>query len=151
MTKAIPENSAGFLPYLIVRNASEAIDFYCKAFGGKAGTCLKMKNGDVGHAEVIIGNTTVMLSEEKEEWGIKGPLTLGSCPITLTLYVKDVEHSFKKAVDAGMIIKKEIEDHFFGDRMGRLTDPYGYEWCIGTHIEDVSEQEMQKRMNELYG
>ena len=148
--KKIPENSEGFIPYLIVSGASEAIDFYAKAFGGEKGIVLQMKDGQVGHAEVVIGRTRIMLAEENPQWGIKGAKSLGGCPLTLTLYVEDVDAMSKQAIAAGMTVKKELADQFYGDRMVTLTDPYGYDWCLGTHIEDVSEEEIERRMSEMY-
>ncbi|QDV83424.1 VOC family protein [Stieleria sp.] len=144
----IPPNSEGFIPYLIVQNAAEAIDFYARAFGGRKGTVLKMPTGDVGHAEVIIGRTRIMLAEENPDWGFQGAKSLGGCPLTLTLYVEDVDSMAKQAIDAGMTVKRELADQFYGDRMVTLTDPYGYDWCLGTHIEDVDDEEIQRRMSQ---
>ena len=149
--KPIPDNAKGFIPYLIVKNAKEAVGFYEKAFNGKRGICINMKDGSVGHAEVIVGDTTIMLAEERPEWNVQGPLSLGGCPITLTLYVEDVDKAAETVTNAGMKVKKPVENQFYGDRMGTFTDPYGYEWCLGTHIEDVTPEDMQKKMNEMYG
>lgn len=113
--KPIPSDMSGFVPYIIVRNASEAISFYEKAFSGQRGVCLTMKNMAIAHAEIKIGNTTMMLAEENEEWGVKGPKTLGGCPLTLVLYIEDVDAATKVATDAGMKVKKDLETHFYGD------------------------------------
>lgn len=147
----IPDNSAGFIPYLIVGDARRAIDFYVEAFGGSRGIVFEMPGGEIGHAEVVIGDTRIMLAEENPEWGVKGALSMGGCPLTLTLYVEDVDAATERAVKAGMTVKRELADQFYGDRMSTLTDPFGYDWCLGTHIEDVSEAELSKRMAELYG
>ncbi|QEG01940.1 Glyoxalase-like domain protein [Stieleria maiorica] len=146
----IPDNCEGFIPYLIVNGADEAIAFYVKALGGKPGVVLRMQDCTVGHAEVIIGRTRIMLAEEVPQWGITGAKSLGGCPLTLTLYVEDVDARAKQAIDAGMTVKRELADQFYGDRMVMLTDPYGYEWCLGTHVEDVSDEEIQRRMQEMH-
>ena len=151
MTNKIPAKSQGFIPYLIVNGAAEAIDFYVRAFGGEPGCVLKMGNGDIGHAEVIVGQTRIMLAEENLDWGAKSPQTIGGCPVTLTMYVEDVDAAAERAIAAGMEMKRPLENQFYGDRMVTLTDPYGYDWCLGTHIEDVSDEEIQRRMKEMYG
>jgi PhnB protein len=148
--KRIPENCEGFIPYLIVNGAEDALAFYVRAFGGQKGIVLKMNDGQIGHAEVIIGRTRIMLAEENPDWGIQGAKSLGGCPLALTLYVEDVDALTKQATDAGMTVKKELADQFYGDRMVTLSDPYGYEWCLGTHIEDVSQEEIERRMKEMY-
>lgn len=151
LVNKIPPNCEGFIPYLIVRDAEKAIEFYAKAFGGEKGLVLKMNNGEVGHAEVIVGRTRIMLAEENEDWGVRGPDTIGGCPLTLTLYLEDVDAATERAIAAGMTVKQELADQFYGDRMVTLTDPFGYDWCLGTHIEDVSDEEVERRMNEMYG
>lgn len=148
--KNIPDRCQGVIPYLIVRDARAAIDFYAKAFAGEKGLVLEMPGGDIGHAEVLIGQTRIMLAEENEDWGVRSPQTIGGCPLTLTLYVEDVDAAAEIAIDAGMTVKKELADQFYGDRMVTLTDPFGYDWCLGTHIEDVSEDELRRRMAEMY-
>ena len=146
----IPERMQGFIPYLVVPNAKEAIQFYSKAFSGKVLLELNMKDGTLGHGEVLVGNTRIMLSEEKAEWNMKGPKAIGGCPVTLTIYVDDVDNFAKGMVAAGMKMTREVQDHFYGDRMGTFEDPYGYIWCIGSRIEEIPGAEMQKRMNELF-
>lgn len=146
----IPQGMSGFVPYLIVQNVDQAIEFYVKAFNGTKSTCLRMADGSVLHAEVRVGDTTIMMSEENEEWDMKSAKTLGGCPMTMTLYVEDVDSAAKVAEAAGMKVLRPIEDHFYGDRMAMFEDPYGYKWCLGSHVEDVPEEEMQKRMQEMY-
>ena len=145
----IPDRCEGFMPYLFVNGAEEAIEFYVKAFGGENGLVLKMKDGQIGHAEIIIGRTRIMLAEENPDWGFKGAKSLGGCPLMLMLYSEDVDALAKQAIDAGMTVKKELKDQFHGDRMVTLTDPYGYDWCLATHIEDVGDEETQQRLNEM--
>lgn len=95
--------------------------------------------------------SNIMLAEENEDWGVHSPQTIGSCPMTLTMYVEDVDAATERAIAAGMTVKNELADQFYGDRMVTLTDPFGYDWCLGTHIEDVSDEEVERRMNELHG
>ena len=151
MVAPVPSNMRGFVPYVFAKNAEEAVQFYVKAFGGKRGVTLRMKDERIAHAEIFIGDACIMISEENPEWGAKGAKTLGGCPMTLTLYLQDVDAAAKQAEAAGMTVKRKLETHFFGDRMCTLQDPYGYEWCLATHVEDVAEDVMQKRMEELYG
>jgi len=146
----IPDRCAGFMPYLIVRDAHGAIDFYAKAFGGEKGLLLEMPGGAVGHAEILIGDTRIMLAEENEEWGVRGPQTIGGCPLALYMYVEDVDAAAERAIGAGMTVTKELADQFYGDRMVTLTDPYGYDWCLGTHIEDVDEDELKRRTAAMF-
>ena len=108
-----------------------------------------MPDGTIGHAEIEIEDSLLMLAEENPAWGTKSPTTLGGNPVTLGLYVADVDNVFKKAVDAGATVLMPVKDEFYGDRVGQVMDPYGYKWMILTHKEDVSFKEMQKRMNKL--
>jgi PhnB protein len=132
--------------YLSLRDATSAIDFYKRAFGAEQVMKLNMPDGKVAHAELKIGDTIVMMAEENPEWGNKSPLTLGGSPVHLMIYVPDVDAAFKKAIAAGGKETRPVKDQFYGDRSGTLKDPYGYEWTIATHIEDVSPEEAQRRM-----
>jgi PhnB protein len=132
--------------YLSLRDATSAIDFYKRAFGAEQVMKLDMPDGKVAHAEIKIGDTIVMMAEENPEWGNKSPLTLGGSPVHLMIYVPDVDTAFKKAIGAGGKETRPVKDQFYGDRSGTLKDPFGYEWTIATHIEDVSPEEAQRRM-----
>ena len=132
--------------YLSLRDAASAIDFYKRAFGAEQVMKLDMPDGKVAHAEIRIGDTTVMMAEENPDWGNKSPLTLGGSPVHLMIYVPDVDASFKKAIAAGGKETRPVKDQFYGDRSGTLKDPFGYEWTVATHIEDVSQEECQRRM-----
>lgn len=136
--------------YINVRGCSEAIEFYKKAFGAKEKLRLVMPNGKIGHAEIEIEGSTLMLADENPEWGTKSPQTLGGNPMTFGLYVEDVDKSFQKAVDAGASVIMPVKDEFYGDRVGQVLDPFGYKWMITTHKEDVSAEEMQRRMDEMF-
>jgi PhnB protein len=137
-------------PYLAIGNAKAAIAFYQRAFGAELTMQLLMPDGEVAHAEIRIGNSVLMLSEEKAEWGNRSPLSLGGSPVHLMVYVPDVDAAFARALAAGAREKRPVEDQFYGDRAGTLTDPYGFQWTLATHVEEVSEQEAQRRMERLF-
>jgi PhnB protein len=145
-----PQGYHTLTPYMTVRNASAAIDFYRKAFGAEKVLRLDMPDGSVAHAEIRIGDSVVMLSEESEAWGTKSPLTLGGSPMFLMAYVADVDAAFRRALAAGATEVRPVADQFYGDRSGTLKDPYGHQWTLATHIEDVSEAEAQRRMEAAF-
>jgi PhnB protein len=148
MPKPIPEGYNSVTPYLIVDDAERAIQFYAEAFGGKENFRLPM--GDkIGHAELKIGDSFVMLADEFPDMGHLGPNKRGGPTSSILLYVEDVDSSFKQALDAGAKEQRPIQDQFWGDRMGTLTDPFGHQWSLATHVEDVSEEEMQARMEQF--
>lgn len=142
----IPEGFHTVTPYFNVRGAAAAMDFYAKAFGATEVYRLTMPDGTVAHAELQIGGSRVMLADENAEWGNLGPESLGGASAGIMLYVEDVDASFAQAVAAGATVKDAIEDQFYGDRMGSVTDPYGHKWMIATHKEDIAPAEIQKRM-----
>jgi len=134
--------------YLTVDDAAAAIEFYQKAFG--ATEHMRMPMGDkIGHADIVIGDTHVMISDEFPEMDKLGPKARGGATSSLMIYVPDVDAAFDKAVAAGAEVTRPVEDQFYGDRSGWLKDPFGHEWTIGTHIEDVTPEEMNKRMSEM--
>ncbi len=141
-----PERYHTVTPYMAVRDCAGAIDFYRRAFGAEKTMQLNMPDGTIAHAEIRIGDSTVMLSEENEEWGNKSPATLGGSPMFLMIYVPDVDAAFRKAIAAGASEVQPVKDQFYGDRSGTLKDPYGYQWTLSTHIEEVSAEEAQRRM-----
>jgi PhnB protein len=150
-TKAIPEGYHSITPYLSMKDADKAIEFYKKAFGAKEIGRITMPGNKVGHAEIQIGDSRFMVAEEMPDWGNKGPKTLGGSPVGICLYVEDVDAVFKKAIEAGATVDNnmEVKDQFYGDRSGSLIDPFGHKWTIGTHIEDLSFEEMQKRSDKM--
>jgi len=138
-------------PHLIVRNSAQAIDFYKRAFG--ATEVMRMPGPDgysTAHAEITIGDSLVYLADEFPQWGSKAPQTLGGSPVSIHLYVEDADAIFKQAVDAGAQAKMPPADMFWGDRFGKVTDPFGHEWSIATHKEDVPMAEMAKRAAEAF-
>jgi len=144
----IPEDHEGFIPYLAVKNADASLELYEKAFGAKAHVTLKMPDGTIAHASLQVGTTQIMLCQENEMFPMKSAKSIGGCPMNLTRYVEDVDSAFQQAVDAGMEVKEKLKTHFYGDRMGTLVDPDGYEWTLGSRLEIVSEEVMQARMDE---
>ena len=149
--KPVPEGFHTITPHLVVREAEKAIAFYKKAFGATdrhGGCIMKMPNGKIGHAELWIGDSPFMLADESPEWGCLSPLSKGGGSVGLHLYVADVDAAFKKAVAAGATVTMPVADMFWGDRYGKLKDPFGHEWSIGTHTEDVPPEDMKKRMEE---
>jgi len=149
-TSYIYPGAASLSAYITIKGCAEAIEFYKKAFNAKELGVLKMPNGLIGHAEIEIEGSMLMMADENIEWGNISPQTLGGNPVTLSLYVKDVDYAFQKAVDAGAIVAMPVAEMFYGDRVGQLIDPFGYKWMIGTHIKDVSYEEMQKISDQMF-
>lgn len=145
--KPIPDGYHSVTPYLYVRGAADAIAFYEKAFGAVELMRLPMPGGVIGHAEIRIGDSVVMLADEMPEWGNKSPQTLGGTSAGLMVYVPDVDAVFARAVAAGASVHKPLADQFYGDRSGSVLDPYGHSWTIATHTEDVPHEEMAARMD----
>lgn len=149
MVQAIPTAYAGVTPYLIVRDAAGLLDFYKNAFGATELMRLPAPGGRIGHAEIKIGQGIVMLADESPEMGHKAPQTLGGTPVGLMFYVTDVDAQFAKAIAAGASVKQPLKDQFYGDRSGTLIDPSGHTWTLATHTEDVSPEEMDRRMKAM--
>jgi len=146
--KPIPAGYHSVTPYLIIDGAAAALDFYKKAFGAKE--TVRMPNGGrIAHAEIVIGDSHVMLADENPEMGAQAPQSGTRTPVGIMLYVKDVDAVFKRAVAAGAQIERPLADQFYGDRTGGIIDPFGHRWYLGTHIEDVSPKEMKRRMQEI--
>lgn len=144
MVKAIPEGYEAVTPYLIVKGAARALDFYAQAFG--ATELMRYEdNGKIGHAEIRIGKGILMLADEHPERGFTAPQSGDSSAVSLMLYVQDVDAVVAKAEKAGATVERPVEDQFYGDRTGGIIDPFGHRWYIATHIEDVSPEEMAER------
>jgi PhnB protein len=143
--KPIPEGYHSLTPYLVIDGAAKALEYYKSAFG--ATELFRMEHeGKIGHAEMKIGDSPFMLSDEHPEMGYRGPKSLGGSAVGLMIYVDDCDATFKQAIDAGGTELKPLQDQFYGDRSGTLTDPFGHIWTVATHKEDVSPEEMDKRM-----
>lgn len=143
---AIPEGYHTVTPYLIIDGASHAIDFYKEAFGATEVFRLNQPDGKVGHAELLIGDSYIMLADEFPDMGIRSPRALGGSPVGLMLYLDDVDAVVARALAAGAKLVKPIENQFYGDRSGQLEDPFGHGWTIATHVEDVPPEELERRM-----
>ena len=143
--KPIPEGYHTVTPYLIIEGAADAIAFYKQAFGATELFRFPTPDGKIGHAEIKIGDSPIMLADAFPEMGYNGPKSLGGSPVSLMLYVEDVDTVFNRAVDAGATVKEAVTDKFYGDRVGTLIDPCGHVWHVSTHKEDVSLEEMEKR------
>jgi PhnB protein len=142
----IPEGYNNVTPYLIVKDAAKAIEFYESVFDASERLRLPAPDGRVAHAELEIGDSVIMLADECPERGAKSPLTIGGTPVTLHLYVDDCDDVFERGIAAGAKEVRPLEDQFYGDRSGIFADPFGHLWNVATHIEDVSPEEMQERM-----
>ncbi len=147
--KRIPDNYHRVTPYLIIQGAADAIDFYKKVFGATEIMRMPGPDGKIGHAELKVGDSVIMLADENLEMGHKGPRTFGGSPISLLLYVEDVDRTVKEAVTSGSKLVRPVADQFYGDRTGGIVDPFGHEWYLATHIEDVSPEEMKKRADAM--
>jgi PhnB protein len=132
-------------PYLIVDDARAAIDFYCSILGATERMRMPGPDGRVGHAELELGNSVIMLADEHPEMDALGPKTVGGTPVTLHVYVEDVDAVFRKALDAGAEETQPLSDKFYGDRSGGFRDPFGHSWSVAMHVEDVPADEMQRR------
>ncbi len=144
--KPIPDGYHSITPYLIVHDAVAAIDYYKRAFGAIETLRLPMPGGKIGHAELLIGDSVVMLADEAMASMARSAKSIGGSPISTMLYVENVDEQFAKAIVAGARELRPLANQFYGDRTGTLEDPFGLTWTIGTHIEDVSAEEMQRRM-----
>ena len=143
----IPTGYHSVTPYLIIKGAAVALEFYKKAFGAKE--LLRMPHGErIGHAEIMIGDSHVMLADEFPDMGARAPMQGTLPPVGMMVYVKDVDAVFARAVAAGAKVERPVQNQFYGDRTGGVIDPFGHRWYIGTHIEDVPPKELQRRMQE---
>jgi PhnB protein len=143
--KPIPDEYHSVTPYLAVRGAAAAIDFYKKAFGAREMFRMPQPDGRIGHAEIQIGDSRIMLADEFPELGHLGPLARGGSSVSLMIYTEDCDAMVARAVSAGATLTRPVQDQFYGDRSGGVTDPFGHVWYIATHKEDVSPDEMEKR------
>ena len=144
----IPEGYHSVTPYLIISGVARAIDYYKDAFGAVEVLRMDAPDGRIGHAEIRIGNSHVMLADEHAEMGQRGPHSLGGTPVSLMIYVEDVDERFRKAIAGGGKELRPVENQFYGDRSGMLVDPFGHVWMVATHVEDVPPEEMDRRAKE---
>lgn len=148
--KPIPEGHRTVTPYLAIKNAVAALEFYKRAFGADEVYRMILPDGRLGHAEIRLGDSVVMLADEFPEFGGKSPETLGGSPVSIHLYVENVGAFFARALAAGASERKPVMDQFYGDRSGELEDPFGHLWWVATHKQDVPPDEMQRRVQALF-
>jgi PhnB protein len=141
----IPADYPRVIPYLTVDGAAAAIDFYCSVLGAKERMRMPGPDGKIGHAELNLGDSVVMLADAMPDMGSPSPKSLGGTPVTVMTYVEDVDAVFKAALKAGAIERRPVENQFYGDRAGQFEDPFGHQWFVASHVEDVSPEEMEKR------
>jgi PhnB protein len=146
--QAIPDGYATVTPSIRCRNATAALEYYAKAFGAHELFRLPMPDGSIGHAEIRIGNSIIMISDEFADWGVFGPETLKGCTGGLMIYSENCDAAVDRAIAAGGTLLRPVVDQFYGDRSGTVRDPFGHEWTISTHIEDLTPEVMKARMNE---
>ncbi|MPZ87956.1 MAG: VOC family protein [Nitriliruptorales bacterium] len=149
--KPIPDGYPQVSAYLCIDGASAAIEFYSKVFGTTERTRMPSPGGKVGHAELQLGDSVIMLADEAPEMGMRSPKSVGGSPVTMSVYVDDVDAVFNRAVNAGARALRPVEEQFYGDRSGQFEDPFGHRWSVSTHVEDVSPEEMAKRAAEMAG
>ncbi len=147
--RAIPEGYRSITPYLIVKEAAAAIEFYKRAFGATERFRMAGPNGTVGHAELTIGDSIIMLADEFPDMGARSPLSYGGTPTSLYLYVDDVDAVYKRALDAGAKADRPVADQFYGDRTGCIKDPSGHLWALATHKEDLTPEQIHQRHEEF--
>lgn len=145
MAKPIPEDYPRLTPYLIVDGAAAAIDFYRSVLGATERMRMPGPDGRIGHAELELGDSMIMLADENPEMGPRSPKSIGGTPVTLHLYVEDADGTFARAIQAGARELRPVEDQFYGDRSGQFEDPFGHRWNVATHVEDVQPDEMARR------
>ena len=146
--KPVPEGYPTVTPYLAVAGANDAIDFYRKVLGARERMRMPAPDGKVGHAELQLGDSMIMLADEFPDIGHRGPKSLGGTPVTLSVYVENVDEVFERALAEGATQLRPVENQFYGDRTGQFEDPFGHRWSVATHVEDVPPDEMERRAAE---
>ena len=149
--KPIPDGYPRVTPYLHVDGASKAIDFYRTVFGAKERMRMAAPGGRIGHAELEIGNSMIMVADEHPDMNVRGPKSIGGTPVTVLVYVEDVDRAFERALKAGAKELRPVQNQFYGDRSGQFEDPFGHQWNVATHVEDVPPDEMAKRAAKMMG
>jgi PhnB protein len=148
--KPIPKGYHSVTPYLCIKGAAEAIEFYKRAFNAEESSRFLTPTGEIGHAEIRIGDSTIMLADEYNEMAFRSPSMLGGSSVGLLVYVDDVDNLFAQAVNAGAKVISPAQDQFYGDRSGELEDPFGHVWFLATHVEDVSPEEVRRRAEAMF-
>jgi PhnB protein len=146
----IPAGYASVTPYLTIKGAAAAIDFYKKSFGAEEVMRMPMPDGSIAHAEIRIGGSVIMLHDENPQWNALSPTTVGNSSSSIMLYVNDCDAVFNRAVANGATVTMPVADQFYGDRCGNVTDPFGHKWCIATHIEELTPEEIGERAKKMF-
>lgn len=146
----IPKGYNSITPYLVIKNAAQAIEFYKKAFGATEVFRMEDPNGRVGHAELKIGDSRIMLADECPDMGYRSAETIGATPVSLYFYIEDCDGVVERAVAAGAKLERPVQDQFYGDRSGTIHDPFGHVWTVATHVEDVSPAELEERAKKAF-
>jgi PhnB protein len=149
VAKPIPDGYPRVSPYLAIDGAEEAIKFYTDVFGAEERGRMPGPDGRIGHAELQVGDSLIMLADEFPDMGVLGPRAVGGSPVTISIYVEDVDKVFSRAESRGAKVLRPVKDEFYGDRAGRFEDPFGHHWSVATHVEDVSPEEMAKRAAQM--
>jgi PhnB protein len=147
----VPDGYHAVTPYLVIDGAADAIEFYKSVFGATEVLRMPGPEGKVGHAEIKIGDSHIMLADEHPEMGYRSARSIGGSPVSIVLYVESVDATVEKAVAAGATLVKPVKDQFYGDRMGSIEDPFGNQWHVATHIEDVAPEELERRAAAQHG
>jgi PhnB protein len=145
----LPDNYPRLSPYLVIDGAAAAIDFYVGVLGATERMRMPGPDGTVGHAELQIGDSVLMVADEFPDMGFRGPKAIGGTPVTLSVYVEDVDATYERAIAAGAAELRAVEDQFYGDRSGQFEDPFGHRWTVASHVEDVSAEEMAARAAQM--
>lgn len=149
--KAIPDGYPRLIPYIHIDGASDAIGFYTEVFGATERMRMGGPDGKIGHAELEIGDSLLMLADEFPDMGARSPKSVGGTPVSMHVYVEDVDDVFERALKLGATSLRPVENQFYGDRLGMFEDPWGHQWSVATHVEDVPEDEMARRSAEMMG
>lgn len=147
----IPKDQDAAIPYLAIQGAAKALEFYQRAFGAEELMRISMPGGAIGHAELTIGNARIMVADEFPDFGFLAPPSIGGSPVTIHVYVADVDSFAAKAVAEGLTVLSEVKTQFYGDRSGKFQDPFGHIWSFATHVEDVPNDEVERRAAQMFG
>lgn len=151
MVRPIPDNYPRVSASLAIDGAADAIDFYAAVFGARERMRFDAPGGKIGHAELQVGDSVIMVADEYPDMGFLGPRSIGGTPVTIMVYVTDADAAFAEALRRDAEPLRDVEDQFYGDRSGQFEDPWGHRWAVATHIEDVDPEEMQRRIREMFG